>query len=89
MISYGEDKGFFRFFRRFSHVHVERNDAHGTGGGRDIDSEIRGWKMVETLLRLRGWKYLDVDVHRPLLRLRQRYLLLQVSVCQIFLTTNI
>lgn len=35
--------------------------------------------MVETLLRLRRWKYLDVDLHCSLFRIRQRHLLLQVS----------
>lgn len=35
--------------------------------------------MVETVLRLRGWQYLDADLHRTLLRIHQRYLLLQVS----------
>lgn len=35
--------------------------------------------MVETLLRLRRWEYLDVDLHCSLLRIRQRHLLLQVS----------
>lgn len=35
--------------------------------------------MVETLLRLRRWKYLDVDLHCSLFRIRQRHLLFQVS----------
>lgn len=35
--------------------------------------------MVETLLRLRRWKYLDVDLHCPLFRIHQRHLLFQVS----------
>lgn len=35
--------------------------------------------MVETVLRLRGWQYLDADLYRTLLRIHQRYLLLQVS----------
>lgn len=35
--------------------------------------------MVETLLRLRRWKYLDADLHCSLFRIRQRHLLFQVS----------
>lgn len=35
--------------------------------------------MVETVLRLRGWQYLDADLYRTLFRIHQRYLLLQVS----------
>lgn len=35
--------------------------------------------MVETVLRLRGWQYLDADLYRTVLRIHQRYLLLQVS----------
>lgn len=66
------------FCPRISHLYVEREHAHGKGGGRNPDSEIRGWQMVETVLRLRGWQYLDADLHRTLLRIRQRYLLFQV-----------
>lgn len=35
--------------------------------------------MVETVLRLWGWQYLDADLYRSFLRIHQRYLLLQVS----------
>ena len=35
---------------RFPHVHLEREHAYREGGGRDTDSEVRGWQVVETLL---------------------------------------
>lgn len=68
---------------RISHLYVERKCAYWKRGGRDPDSEIRGWQMVETVLRLRRWQYLDADLYRTFLRIRERYLFLQVSTYKI------
>lgn len=46
---------------------------------RDFVGEVRGRKVVEALLRLRRRQHLDAHLHRPVFRLRERNLLLQVS----------
>lgn len=44
--------------------------------------------MVETVLRLRGWQYLDADLYRTFLWIHQRYLLFQVST-DFFVTSSV
>lgn len=46
--------------------------------GRNSFGEVRRWKMVQTLLWLRGRKYLDADVHGSVFRIRERNIFLQV-----------
>lgn len=57
------------------HLH----EQHHSPVGRDPIGEVRGWSVVQTVLRLRWWKHLDADVYGAFLRLRKRNLLLQVS----------
>lgn len=59
--------------------YLQQQLAPGTGS--DSVGQVRGWTLVEAVLRLRGRQYLDVNLHGAFLRLRprQRVLFLHVS----------
>ena len=70
----------FSFFRSLSHVHGQRDSAHGAFRRRDLERLLRRRQMEQTVLWLRRRQHLDDDLHCSLFRLRKWILLLQVSI---------
>lgn len=54
-------------------------ERHGEACGGDFIGEVRGRQMVEAVLRLRRWKYLDAHLHRSVLWIREWNVFFQVS----------
>lgn len=65
---------------RVQPAHPEREHGGDRGGGHPSGG-LRGWRVAQAVLRLRGRQHLDDDLHRPLLRIQPHpgAVLLQVS----------